>query len=198
MIVRWWPSVKANGLWFRGSGRTIKIRKRPCRHRAGRRPHRHEWHATARWNSRCHPSWQVRHVDAKPRWLELLAELPGATGASNRRMQTASLAGDRRGRQPHPRPPALRKVTSVQFSGRPITRMPTMRWMWIRSGSRPWRSYRPFRRGIRCGRRMMTPGNEKSVSSIPCCKGCPLSLSRERRLGVGMGGDQASRVPFRG
>ena len=81
--------------------------------------------------------------------------------------------------------PAAKRGDAAGSTGR--SRLPIMRWMCIRSGSRPRRSYQPFRRGIRCGRRMMTPGSEKSVSSILCCEGCPLSLSRERRLGVGMG-----------
>jgi hypothetical protein len=37
------------------------------------------------------PVLAVPSYDAKRRWLELLAELPGATGASNRRVQTVSL-----------------------------------------------------------------------------------------------------------
>src|SRR5215468_6253708 len=48
-------------------------------------------HATACRSSRCHPSWQLRHVHCQASLARALAEFPDATGASDRRVQTVSL-----------------------------------------------------------------------------------------------------------
>jgi hypothetical protein len=67
-------------IMVRGSGRAIKIRKRPCRHRAGCRPtatHGMRRHAGALTVTR--PGSSVMSM-LSVRWPELLAELPALRG----------------------------------------------------------------------------------------------------------------------
>ena len=71
---------RSERIMVRGSGRAIKIRKRPCRHRAGCRPtatHGMRRHAGALAVTR--PGSSVMSM-LSVRWPELLAELPALRG----------------------------------------------------------------------------------------------------------------------